>query len=94
MSATFDLDADFIRKLAKLLEETGLSEIRIRRGRQKNPLRRHAWRDHATCSRSAAGRRRGGSGRRNKAGSDRQPRFFADGRHRLPVACAELAKLR
>ncbi|MDP9127067.1 MAG: acetyl-CoA carboxylase biotin carboxyl carrier protein [Pseudomonadota bacterium] len=35
MSTKFDLDAAFIRKLAKLLEETGLSEIEYAEGDKK-----------------------------------------------------------
>ena len=35
MSAKFDLDSDFVRKLAKLLEETGLSEIEYAEGDKK-----------------------------------------------------------
>ena len=31
----FDLDSDFVRKLAKLLEETGLSEIEYAEGDKK-----------------------------------------------------------
>jgi acetyl-CoA carboxylase biotin carboxyl carrier protein len=35
MPAKFDLDSDFVRKLAKLLEETGLSEIEYAEGDKK-----------------------------------------------------------
>lgn len=35
MSAKFDLDSDFVRKLAKLLEETGLNEIEYAEGDKK-----------------------------------------------------------
>jgi acetyl-CoA carboxylase biotin carboxyl carrier protein len=35
MPTKFDLDSDFIRKLAKLLEETGLSEIEYAEGDKK-----------------------------------------------------------
>ena len=35
MPPKFDLDADFVRKLAKLLEETGLSEIEYAEGDKK-----------------------------------------------------------
>ena len=35
MSTKFDLDSDFVRKLAKLLEETGLSEIEYAEGDKK-----------------------------------------------------------
>jgi acetyl-CoA carboxylase biotin carboxyl carrier protein len=35
MPAKFDLDTDFVRKLAKLLEETGLSEIEYAEGDKK-----------------------------------------------------------
>jgi acetyl-CoA carboxylase biotin carboxyl carrier protein len=34
-SSKFDLDSDFVRKLAKLLEETGLSEIEYAEGDKK-----------------------------------------------------------
>jgi acetyl-CoA carboxylase biotin carboxyl carrier protein len=35
MPSKFDLDSDFVRKLAKLLEETGLSEIEYAEGDKK-----------------------------------------------------------
>ena len=35
MPTKFDLDSDFVRKLAKLLEETGLSEIEYAEGDKK-----------------------------------------------------------
>ena len=35
MPTKFDLDTDFVRKLAKLLEETGLSEIEYEEGDKK-----------------------------------------------------------
>ena len=35
MATKFDLDSDFVRKLAKLLEETGLSEIEYAEGDKK-----------------------------------------------------------
>jgi acetyl-CoA carboxylase biotin carboxyl carrier protein len=35
MPTKFDLDTDFVRKLAKLLEETGLSEIEYAEGEKK-----------------------------------------------------------
>src|ERR1700730_8633682 len=35
MPTKFDLDTDFVRKLAKLLEETGLSEIEYAEGDKK-----------------------------------------------------------
>jgi acetyl-CoA carboxylase biotin carboxyl carrier protein len=35
MPGKFDLDADFVRKLAKLLEETGLNEIEYAEGDRK-----------------------------------------------------------
>src|ERR1700742_2832980 len=35
MPTKFDLDSDFVRKIAKLLEETGLSEIEYAEGDKK-----------------------------------------------------------
>ena len=99
--AKFEMDTEFIRKLAAILEETGLGEIELADGERRirvarpaddrrAPQRRSPWPPIAAPpppAAVAAGRRR----RRRRPQQASRRGEVADGRHRLPVARARQA---
>ena len=71
MPKTPAIDHDAIRDLAKLLDETGLTEIEIRAGRRVDPRRAPRRRRRSRARARRTRRRRAGRGRRSSRRADR-----------------------
>ena len=95
---TFAIDADAIRELAALMEETGLTEIEVSEGGARDSRRVRSngrlRRARASCGASGPGVSAGRGGARRPGGYQRANagrRHLADGRHRLYAPRSVLA---
>ena len=98
--AKFEMDTEFIRKLAQILQETHLGEIELADGERRIRIARPtvtyavagAMAAPARAGRPAAPAAAAAGGRRSRQASRRGQ--VADGRHRLSLARARQARLR